>query len=369
MLKKSDKKSGRHCDEYSDLDRQIACALQINGRASWARISRVLGVSERTVARRAQPLLDSGVIRVVATVDTQRIGWGEPVLLRLRCRPGTTRDVALALADSRETRTVMLTEGSTDCFVEVVPPHQDWLRELLLDRLPGISAVAAHHAHSTLRFFRAAHEWHTEALAEQQIGALARTGLPPFAKVDDVADLSDEEEWVVHALATNGRVPVGTLATRIGVAPATASRQVDSLIRRGVVRIRAEVDRSLLGLPTEALLWLRVGPSHLERIGQALGEHPAVRMVVAVTGDYQLCADLVLGGRWALYEFLTKTLGAFDGIIDFEVLDVLATIKRAGQVIREPRGQPSSGQQQRAGSRSAAPADNPIRPARTGSAR
>ncbi|CAG7613195.1 conserved hypothetical protein [Actinacidiphila bryophytorum] len=357
LLKKSDKKpdrkSDRHGDPYSDLDRQIACALQVNGRASWARIAQVLGVSERTVARRAQPLLDSGVIRVVATVDTQRIGWGEPVLLRLRCRPGTTRDVAQALADSRETRTVMLTEGSTDCFVEVVPPHQDWLRELLLDRLPGISAVAAHHAHSTLRFFRAAHEWHTQALDGQQTGLLERKGLPPFAAVDDVARLSDEEEQVVHALAANGRLPIGTLATRVGVAPATASRQVDGLIRRGVVRIRAEVDRSLLGLPTEALLWLRVGPSHLERIGQALGEHPAVRMVVAVTGDYQLCADLFLGGRWDLYEFLTRTLGAFDGIIDFEVLDVLATIKRAGLVIRDPRGRPGTGRPQRAAGRGA----------------
>ncbi|MEU8225057.1 Lrp/AsnC family transcriptional regulator [Kribbella sp. NPDC048915] len=330
----------KRSDTFSDLDRQVACALQVNGRAGWAQIAKVLGVSERTVARRAQPLLDSGTIRVVATVDTQRIGWGEPALLRLRCQPGATRGVAMALAESRETRTVMLTEGSTDCFVEVVPPHQDWLREFLLDRLPGLSAVAAHHAHSTLRFFRPAHEWRTAALSEQQADALERKGLPPFATADGVASLSAEEEKVVHELTANGRIPVGTLANRVGVAPATASRQIDSLIGRGIVRIRTEVDRTLLGLPTEALLWVRVRPSDLDRIGQVLSRHPAVRMAAAVTGDYQLCVDLMLSGRWALYQFVTQTLGAFDGIIDFEVLDVLATIKRAGLIFREPGRKP-----------------------------
>lgn len=49
-----------------ELDRQIAVALQQDGRASWRAIAETVGSSTATVARRGQHLLSSGVLKVTA---------------------------------------------------------------------------------------------------------------------------------------------------------------------------------------------------------------------------------------------------------------------------------------------------------------
>jgi DNA-binding Lrp family transcriptional regulator len=64
-----------------DLDRQIAVALQVNGRLSWRAIGRALDVPERTVTRRGQAMLDNGTVRVSTYLDTTRVGHARPLIL------------------------------------------------------------------------------------------------------------------------------------------------------------------------------------------------------------------------------------------------------------------------------------------------
>ena len=82
------------------LDRQIAVALQVNGRALWRAIARCLDAPERTVTRRGQAMLDSGVVKVSTNLDTTRVGRarlrGPEIHLRfpdgpgVSCPPGAT---------------------------------------------------------------------------------------------------------------------------------------------------------------------------------------------------------------------------------------------------------------------------------------
>ncbi|MFI6833783.1 Lrp/AsnC family transcriptional regulator [Kribbella sp. NPDC050241] len=59
-----------------DLDRAIAHALHIDGRAPFNRIAAVLGVSDQTVARRYQRLRSGGLLRVVGQPVARRLDWG-----------------------------------------------------------------------------------------------------------------------------------------------------------------------------------------------------------------------------------------------------------------------------------------------------
>ena len=314
------------------LDLRVACALQISGRSTWGELSAVLDVSERTVARRAQRLLDYGLVRIIGTIDTQRIGWGNPVLLRLRCEPGATLEVGRLLADRPDTRTVMLTSGSADCFVEVIPPTDDDLRELLLHTLPRLGVIGGRSTYTVLKFFTAAHNWHAHTLNPQEVEALRNPTLPEFGQGDRTDVLAEGDRPIVETLAAEGRIPVNVLARRLNLSPATASRRINGLIGRGVVRIRAELQPSLFGLSAEALVWMRVRPQNVEAAGQLLKQHPAVRTLIAATGEHQLFAHVVLGGRRELYEFITGTLGSVDGVQDVDVTDTLKALKRGGLV-------------------------------------
>ncbi|MGW7595230.1 hypothetical protein ACWGK9_39940, partial [Streptomyces rubiginosohelvolus] len=56
-------------------------------RASWRRVAEVLGVSERTVVRRAAPLFHDRTLRATAVRNPALFPHLIPMVLRIRCRP------------------------------------------------------------------------------------------------------------------------------------------------------------------------------------------------------------------------------------------------------------------------------------------
>lgn len=51
---------------YEELDRRLVNVLQIDPRASWAKVGKILGVSPTTVAHRWQRLVDDGIAWITA---------------------------------------------------------------------------------------------------------------------------------------------------------------------------------------------------------------------------------------------------------------------------------------------------------------
>ena len=107
------------------LDRRIAAALQLNGRATWREVARVLGTSESTVARRGRQLLDSGLVRVTGQPDAARVGLGNPVLVQLNCAAGHDQARRIASSPSAPTCASWRVVTSTyDVLVELIVPSR-----------------------------------------------------------------------------------------------------------------------------------------------------------------------------------------------------------------------------------------------------
>ncbi|MEV0085117.1 Lrp/AsnC family transcriptional regulator [Saccharopolyspora sp. NPDC050642] len=312
-----------------ELDRRIVAALQIDGRASWGRIARVLGETERTVARRATRLLRERHLAIVGIVHYQRVGWGEPYLLRVQCEPAGLRDAARRLAELPQARWVAVVHGSSDCFVEI-DIRQDDLTSALLDRLAKIPGIVSLRTHAILRYFRSVHEWRLDVPAEPQASELVRPDLDLTAEFEPgTVQLAPDETAILDLLAVDGRAGNDQIAAAAGISASTAWRRVESLRKRGLVFIRADIEPALLGRAVEALLWLRVAPGSLAAVGESLAAHHDVRYLVATTGDFQLVANVVLPHRAALYRFLTEVVGAREGIEQVDVSMNVAALKRA----------------------------------------
>ncbi|WP_187283624.1 Lrp/AsnC family transcriptional regulator [Streptomyces sp. t39] len=315
-------------DIADDTDRRIASALQLHGRAPWEQIAQPLGLSERTVARRGQRLLEAGLIRVVGLLDTQLIGRPAPVLLRLRTETGHARKVAERFCGLHETRTVMALLGSFDHFVELIPESDESLRTLLFDGLPP--QVRSSSSHPVLRFYTGSHEWNGGALTPAEEAALRQPSRAPFGARRGEVTLHPDELRMAALLAQDGRMSTTRLASELGVSQATASRRLASLLEQDVIRIRADVAPSLFGCTTEALLWLNVGYDRLDAVGRTLAERPEVMTLVSITGDYQVCAHVALHDPYHLQEFLTGVVGALDGVGEIDVTILLQVFKRGG---------------------------------------
>jgi DNA-binding Lrp family transcriptional regulator len=313
------------------LDRKIAHALQLDGRAPFNVIADALGVSDQTVARRYRRLRSAGALRVVGLPDPARVGqvvWA----LRLRCVPDAAGPIADALARRPDTSWVSLTSAGTEivCFARAHGPR---LRDApLLDRLPRTPKVIAVTAHCLLHMFAGGPTgWRrrTEALAPEQVRRLRRD--PPTGT--ETLTLSAADEALLAELALDGRTGYPELATATGWSPSTVQRRLEHLRATGALFFDVDIDPELLGYPAEAVLWLSVPPTRLSQVGATLAAHPEVALAAATTGPANLIALVGCRDVHDLYGYITTRLGDIVAIERLETAPVIKHLKRSGALL------------------------------------
>lgn len=314
------------------LDRRIISALQIDGRAAWHRIAAALGEPERTVVRRGVRLLESGLVRIGAMAVR-----GRSIVVGVRCAPGRARVTATALARRPDCVFAHVLTGTPDCVAELRCPR-DRLAGLVLDELAGLPGVTETRTLPVLRHVRTIREWHAGLLTEAEIAALkgsaaCDTAPPPVTDPLSVGDASPElsraDRLLFHALAEDGRRTHNELARVAGVSEATARRRLGALRREGRISIRAVIEPAVLGLPVEAVLWIRTPPAEVDAVAAALAESVHVRYTSFVTGERQLLVLTAFPDETALHDFVTRAPWLRE-VTSVDVSFVLTTLKRGG---------------------------------------
>ncbi|MFG2915638.1 Lrp/AsnC family transcriptional regulator [Kitasatospora sp. NPDC048298] len=319
---------GQQRAELDETERRIAAVLMASPRASWRTVADALGLSERTVVRRATPLLHDGTLRPTAVRNPARFPRLIPMALRIRCRPGRTWAIAAGLARRPDTVWVdVLGGGDEICSVLFLDGAQARTALLLRD-LPATADVRSWDAYDLMKVFPAGFSWSAGLLTADQFAALTPTRLEP-APVPAIQPL---DEALVDLLAANARTTYDDLAARLGTSASTVRRRLDALISGHSVRLACELDLRLLGIDAEALLWITTGPGRLEAVGQQLSRHPQARFTAATTGAANLLVAVAAEDLGGLYTFLTSTVGSIDDVRGLEVTRILSTVKRTGRI-------------------------------------
>jgi Lrp/AsnC family transcriptional regulator, leucine-responsive regulatory protein len=125
------------------VDRKIIAALRLNGRATYAELGRLVGLSASAVHERVGKLEAAGVIiGYHAVVDPNAVGLGVTALIGIH--PTDTaddEDVAAALSELPEVESCYAVAGDDAFVVKVRVPTVDQL-ERTLGRLRRIDGVA-----------------------------------------------------------------------------------------------------------------------------------------------------------------------------------------------------------------------------------
>lgn len=308
-------------------DRRIAAALLAAPRASWRTVARCLNLSERTVVRRAGPLLADRTVRTTAIRNPDCFPEIIPMALRIKCRAGQIRALADTLARRPDTYWVDILGSGDEIGTVVFVTGADARNALLLHDLPATSVVRSWTSHSLLRVFPGVLRWTGDVLTADELAALPRQSPVVPARPHEPLAI---DRPLIDALIQDARTPYTSLAARAGVTPVTARRRVETLLRAQAVRLAAEMDLTLLGARAEALLWMTVAPAGLSATAEALCDHPHVRFVAATTGPSNLLVAVAANDLGALYTFLTETVGALDRITAIETTPILTTVKRTG---------------------------------------
>ncbi|MEV6118298.1 Lrp/AsnC ligand binding domain-containing protein [Streptomyces sp. NPDC052109] len=312
----------------NDTDSRIAAAMLASPRASWRTVGRVLGLSERTVVRRAAPLFHDGTLRATAVRNPVWFPDLIPLALRIRCRPNRISAIAATLARRPDTLWVDVLGGGDEICTILFLDGPEARNALLLRDLPATPAVQSWTSHVLLRVFPAAFHWSGGLLSDAEL-----TGLRPETPAAPARpSLLPVDRPLIAALIEDGRASYTDLARRADTTPLTARRRLEALVGGQVLRLATEVDLARLGIRTEALLWITVAPGVLEETGRQLSRHPQVRFTSATTGPANLLVAVAAADLDALYHFLTDTVGALSHISTIEVTPILTGVKRTGLV-------------------------------------
>ncbi|MFJ1750619.1 Lrp/AsnC ligand binding domain-containing protein [Streptomyces sp. NPDC088116] len=297
-------------------------------RASWRTVGRVLGISERTVVRRAAPLFHDRTLRATAVRNPVWFPDLIPLALRIRCRPRQISAIAATLARRADTVWVDVLGGGDEICAILFLDGPDARNTLLLRDLPATPAVQSWTSHVLLRVFPAAFDWSGGLLTEAELTSLRPDASAPAAR----SALLPVDHALITALAEDGRASYADLAHRADTTPVTARRRLDALVGDQVLRLATEVDLARLGIRTEALLWITVAPGGLEETGRQLSRHPQVRFASATTGPANILVAVAAADLNALYDFLSNTIGGLTHISTIEVTPILSGVKRTGLV-------------------------------------
>ena len=314
--------------DYDELDRRLAHALQVNGRAPFSTIAEVLGVSDRTIARRYARLRSAEAVRVIGGVDPTALGavlW----FLRVRCAPAASVPVAEALARRPDTSWVSITSGGTEITCTVRTESEADSEALLLTKLPRTPRVEGVTAHSVLHAYYGGPDSLIAKLGSLSEEEIERLRPPPVSHRPGPVRLDDGDRKLLAALAADGRAELEQLAAVTGWSPTTVRRRMTELRERGVLYLDIDVDGNLFGVGPRTMLWLSVAPAHLEEAGTALAGHPEIAFAAATTGPTNLYASVVCADQQELYRYLTTRVAALPAITHVETAPVIKTVKRA----------------------------------------
>ncbi|WP_425832015.1 Lrp/AsnC family transcriptional regulator [Streptomyces fractus] len=314
------------------LDRKLLHALQLDGRAPFSRIADVLGVSDPTIARRFRRLRTAVNLRVIGMTDDTLLGQ-QSWLVRLRCTPDMAEQLANALAKRPDTSHIDLVSGGTEVLCTMMPRSQQERDELLFHRLQRTPRVISVDAYCLLHtFYGGPLGWlnKNRALNADEEAALR----PPHVEPATAPVTLDEADQALLAqLRRDGRATFSELQHSTGVPESTVKRRLERLRAAGILYFDVQHDIAPLGQGIDTMLWLTVAPSALDEVGRTLAEHPEVHFAAATSGSVNIIASVGSADTRELYAYLSKKIGAIDGV---RAVETSLTLRQVKQLTYEP---------------------------------
>ncbi|MER7373457.1 Lrp/AsnC family transcriptional regulator [Streptomyces lanatus] len=311
---------------FDELDLQLLNALEASGRASFARIGEVLGVSDQTIARRYRRLCAEGGLRVVAVRDAERLGQ-DHWTMRLRCVPDSAQVIAEALAKRDDTNWIGIASGGTEVVFGTRPRNTDDRDDLLLGKLPRTPRVLEIRAHQMLhRFYGGPNGWLSKfrVLTDDQVEALR----PVLSPGSGPARIEPDDEPLVAALERDGRATHPELQRATGRSESAVKRRLAALVASGAIYIDVEYQSETIGYPFAALLWITTTPAALTSVGEALATHDPIAHAAATAGPCNIIATAVVKNSAELYAYLSGPLGQLEGVQHVEASPFLRRVKQ-----------------------------------------
>lgn len=142
-----------------DLDRFLIRCLQDSPRATYATIARQTNVSETTVKRRIESLMEGGVISTNVFPNPRLLGYQVQASIGITADLALAEEIAVTVRDFPEVAYVASALGRYDLLIYVVVPTVNDLTRFMMERLAPIEGIRHTETVLTPRVYKAFANW------------------------------------------------------------------------------------------------------------------------------------------------------------------------------------------------------------------
>lgn len=292
-------------------DVSIIRALIKDGRQPATEIASSLeGVSERVVQYRIEKLIRDEIIRVVAIINLEPLGFSTRADILIDVEPGTISFVSAQLATYEEVSYVASHFGQHDISVTVHARNNRDFFNLLNDSITSIPGIANVQPILLPRLLKYPFLWfgeYTDSSWAQLLETSADLSNSPYL-------LQPIDREIINLLVENGRLSYSEIARSIEhYSPQYVGTRIEGLILHGVIRISALVSPEKLGYQVRADVFVKSEPGQTIEVAQRLAQLAVTsRVACSMGGDIsvQVCGRT----NQEIYTFLTETIPQIPGV-------------------------------------------------------
>lgn len=136
------------------------------------------------------------------------------------------------------------------------------------------------------------------------------------------------DRGILQFLHQNGRMSYSAMDKALESSEATVRKQVDRLVRQGVVEIIVVSDPYRLGFETHVLIGMEVELNVLDAIAEELAGIEEFSYVASAFGEYDIVAVTVFTSDAELYQFLSQRLAKVERIRATHTSHLLRLMRR-----------------------------------------
>jgi len=155
--------------QIDEIDRQIIHILQEDGRASNVEVARQIGVTEGTIRKRLERLLENDIVRVTALLDPPKIGYAIHTFIGLKVDLSALDSIVERLNSMPEVRCINLVTGEFDLIIQALFPDNSDLLRFLANDLGSIEGIRSTSTNHIMQVVKSACGWKIPGAARQRV--------------------------------------------------------------------------------------------------------------------------------------------------------------------------------------------------------
>ncbi|MGL3805293.1 Lrp/AsnC family transcriptional regulator [Paeniglutamicibacter sp. R2-26] len=271
-------------DQLDELDLQIINALQVEPRAPWTALAKVIGTDAVTLARRWERIAGRGLAWVSA-VHEGHVPY-RIAIVEIQCESGHALRTAAEASLDPAIYSIDLTSGFRDIVLTLFARNEEELAEYILVKLGKLPAVRLIRTHIVNVRVKTGEQWTLRALSARQVEQIPRYRPPRVGAARVVPQQTMSK--IVVALERNPRASNVELSQALGMSPQRVGDAIATMRQQGSLDLRVDIAQPYSNWPTVLWYFIQAPSSSIGAAQQTLSGMPEVQFACVSTGQWNL---------------------------------------------------------------------------------